>query len=205
MMADNSRACISCCPRRGAGDSGRSSSQSFRLTASWIGHSPQLSRNAMATRTRRRTSPTSLPRNKQAWQSRRDCREPVRLGWLTFDVVDVHGRVPPARSHRALRGEPSGRLSRTRLEHRPVLRVRRARAGSRPRRCTPNAAYLMNSTTEAASRPPITRLNVRRARSERSARWTTAPKASQTKQHGSAASTKMSASVAACTSALPRL
>lgn len=48
-------------------------------------------------------------------------------------------------------------------------------------------------------------LNVRHARSERSARWTTAPKASQTKQHGSAASTKMSASIAACSDASARL
>ena len=86
-----------------------------------------------------------------------------------------------------------------------VSHVLRAPHLQRPRRCAPTAAYLMNSTTETASRVPITTLNVRRACSERSARWTTAPKASQTKQHGSAASTKISASIAACRCTLPPL
>jgi len=61
--------------------------------------------------------------NEQARQRRNRRRQPFRLGWLKVDLVDVHGRVPPARPHRARRGKPSERTPPPPSKNGPVVRV----------------------------------------------------------------------------------
>ena len=69
-------------------------------------------------------------RNEQAWESRNNRREPVRLERLEFDLVRVHGLTPCFREI----GPAAASRPTTTLENRPLVRVWAAQLWPRPAR-----------------------------------------------------------------------